>query len=226
MSKVNSTTVSLDVKSIVNNRYHLSDGNKKLVPNFETAFFVWNIPAVVTCPFRTAMCTADCYAVKAEKAYPTVLPARRDNFEMSKLPSFVADMTDFIMSRAKKMRKNKLIVRIHESGDFYNQEYANKWLEIMRNCLSDTRIVFIAYTKSFRYFDGVDLPENFRLRASIWADTKPEQIEIVKRNGWPIYTAVEKFSDDDTFHQCRCSDCAGCGKCWDNTVPLICCEIH
>lgn len=158
------------VKTIANVKYHISDGNKKLVPNFETNFIIWNLPAVVTCPFRTKMCEKACYALKAEKAYKQVLPARYDNLEMSKLPTFVNDMTDYILSKAKKTRKPKLIVRIHESGDFYNKEYADKWLEIIENCKADARIKFIAYTKSFKYFDGVQLPDNFSLRASVWAD--------------------------------------------------------
>ena len=145
MSISNNTTVSSDVKSIiVNAKYHISDGNKKLVPNKDTAFLIWNIPAVTTCPFKTNMCKQSCYAVKAEKAYKQVLPSRPDNLKMSLLPSFVDDMTHIIMDKAKKTRKPKLIVRVHESGDFYNQIYANKWLEIMHNCESESKITFIA----------------------------------------------------------------------------------
>ena len=225
MSENNHNTVVVDVKSIVNTCYHISDGNKKLVPNKETAFLIWNIPAVTTCPFKTSMCKQSCYAVKAEKAYKQVLPSRKDNLKMSLLPTFVTDMTEIIRDRAKKTRKPRLIVRIHESGDFYNQIYANKWLEIMRNCEDVEKITFIAYTKSFQFFDGVELPKNFHLRASVWADTDAEQLEIIKRNNWNIYTAVEKFTDHDDFHQCRCQDCATCGKCWSDE-PIICCEIH
>ena len=226
MSKNNSNIVSVANATIVNTCYHISDGNKKLVPNKETAFLIWNIPAVTTCPFRTKMCEHACYAVKAEKAYKQVLPSRKDNLKMSLLPSFVQDMTDIIITRANKTRKSKLIVRIHESGDFYNQDYANKWIEIMQNCESISKIHFIAYTKSFRYFDGIKLPSNFSLRASIWADTKESEKEIISRNGWGVYTAVEKFDENDnSYEKCRCEDCATCGKCWSD-APLVCCEIH
>ncbi len=226
MSTNNSNVVLTAVKSvIVNASYHISDGNKKLVPNKETAFLIWNIPAVVTCPFKTKMCSSACYAIKAEKAYKQVLPSRKDNLKMSLLPSFVDDMTDIILNKARKTRKPRLIVRIHESGDFYNKAYADKWLQIIRNCECESKITFIAYTKSFAFFDGIELPKNFKLRASVWSDTDASQLEIIKRNGWSIYTAVEKFTDHDDFHQCRCSDCASCGKCWSDE-KLICCEIH
>ena len=223
MCKNNCTTCSLAVKAA---KYHISDSNRKLVPSKDSNFLIWNLPAVITCPFRTAHCEESCYARKSERCYPEVLPARMENLKMSKSDSFVKDMTDIILTRAKKMKKSQLIVRIHESGDFYNKEYAEKWLQIIRNCQHDKKILFIAYTKSFKYFDGIELPENFSLRASIWDDTKESQKKIVKRNNWDIYTAVEKFTDSDDFCQCRCKDCATCGKCWDNTVKDIRCEIH
>ena len=204
---------------------NVSRQNKKLVPNKETAFIIWNLPAVITCPYRTKECEKFCYAKKAEKAYPTVLPSRERNLAESKKAEFAVNMTETILQIAKGTKKKNIIVRIHESGDFYNQSYVNAWLEIMDNCKADRRIKFIAYTKSFKFFDGVKLPKNFSLRASIWSDTKPEQLEIVKRNNWNIYTAVESFKVGDSFTRCKCKDCATCGKCWKNYKDIRC-EIH
>ena len=209
------------------NKYHVSEKNKKLVPNKKTAFLIWNLPSKITCPYATEMCKKACYAVKAEKQYKKYcLPARHDNLKASRSETFIPDMVRIISEKAHSTRKPELIVRIHESGDFYNKVYAMAWIEIAKQCLNIEKVKFIAYTKSFPYFDGIDLPSNFSLRASIWADTKPEQIAIILRNQWPIYTAVESFTVNDTFTQCRCADCATCGKCWDKTVPDIRCEIH
>ena len=116
---------------------NVSKGNKKLQPNSETAFIIWNLPAVRTCPFRTAHCEKYCYAKKAEVAYPTVLPARQRNFEESLKESFVDDMTETILKIAAGTKKKNIVVRIHESGDFYNQTYANKWLAVMDRCKGD-----------------------------------------------------------------------------------------
>ena len=215
------------MKKVLNGiAYRISEGNNKLRPSALVAFLIWNLPAVLTCPFRTPMCECACYARKAERVYPQVLPARLANLEASKHADFVLHMTQIIREYATKTRKKLVVVRIHESGDFYNKKYTDAWLQIARNCSDLEKVHFIAYTKSFVYFDGVTLPENFSLRASIWADTDAEQWERVIRNNWNIYTAVESFRETDTFHQCRCSDCAGCGKCWDNSVPDIRCEIH
>lgn len=203
----------------------VSRQNKKLVPNEKTAFIIWNLPAIKTCPYACPNCKKACYARKAETAYPDCLPARERNFKDSLKADFVDRMTKTILTIAKGTRKQEIIVRIHESGDFYNKEYANKWLAIMDNCKIDKRIKFIAYTKSFPYFDGVKLPKNFSLRASVWNDTKPEMLEIIRRNNWNIYTAVEKFETGDKFTRCRCADCATCGKCWKNYKDIRC-EIH
>lgn len=203
---------------------NVSNGNKKLVSNEYIAFIIWNLPAVTTCPFRTAHCEGACYARKAEKAYPDVLPARMRNFEESRRPDFVVRAVYTILRRLQYCGNKQVVVRIHESGDFYNAHYANAWLKVAE-LLKGENVVFIAYTKSFRYFDGVELPNNFRLRASVWDDTKPEELEIIRRNQWNVYTAVPEFKKGDTFTRCRCKDCATCKKCWQ-AYKDIRCEIH
>jgi len=206
-------------------KLNVSRSNKKLVPNEKTAFIIWNLPAVKTCPFATDLCKASCYAKKAETAYPSVLPCRTKNFEESKKDDFANNMAYTILKIAKGCRKEEIIVRIHESGDFYNQEYTNKWYGVMALCSVDPRIKFIAYTKSFKYFNGKGERSYFSLRASIWADTKADQLAMIKANNWNIYTAVDKFTEKDTFTQCRCEDCATCGKCWGQARDIRC-EIH
>lgn len=203
---------------------NVSRRNKKLVPNAETAFIIWNLPAVKTCPFATDHCKALCYARKAEQAYPDCLPARERNFTESRQADFITRMAYTILSIRKGCRSRNLVVRIHESGDFYNLAYAKAWLDIMTIC-KGARVTFIAYTKSYPYFDGVTLPRNFSLRFSVWDDTKPQALAAVARNDWRIYTAVDKFQAGDRFTRCRCSDCATCGKCWQ-AFKDIRCEIH
>lgn len=204
---------------------NMSNGNKKLVETEKTMFLVWNLPAVRTCPNATEHCKGLCYALKAEKAYPNCFPARKRNLLESMRSDFVKRAIFTILKRlANNKNHKKLVVRIHESGDFYSFAYANAWLQIA-DYFKGENIVFIAYTKSFKFFDGVKLPQNFKLRASIWDDTKPEDLETIKRNGWNTYSAVDSFEKGDTFTRCRCSDCATCGKCWKNYKDIRC-EIH
>lgn len=198
------------------------DGNMKLVNNDNLRFMVFNIPAVVTCPYRTAACEKLCYARKAEIAYPNVKKQREKNFLDTRKSDFVENMIFTVNAElaTKKFQNKKVVFRIHESGDFYNKEYANKWLEIAAAFPS---ITFMAYTKSLVYFDGVTIPDNFVLRASIWCDSKPEFIAMAAN--YPHYTAVESFENYNGF-KCRCDDCAGCGACWDKNIKSISCEIH
>lgn len=204
---------------------YISRKNKKLQPNETTDFIIWNLPAIFTCPGRTGHCTKDCYAVKSENNYPGCRPCRVRNYLFSKTALFVPWMTEKILAIAARSKKQYIIVRIHESGDFYNLAYVEKWLEIMRRCSGDKRIRFIAYTKSFRFFDGRALPNNFSLRASVWDDTPEADLVIIRRNNWHIYTAVDKFRKGDKFTPCPCLDCARCKKCWKNYKDIRC-RIH
>lgn len=214
----------------------LSESNLKLVPNKDTKFLIWNLPSKITCPFATDMCKRFCYAVKAEKNYPDVLPSRLKHLTESKQADFVERMIYTIeahLTRPSYKNAKKIIVRIHESGDFYNQVYANKWIEIAEHFKHDKRIVFMAYTKSLIFFvnniyseDCKYIPKNMVIRFSIWDDTNSEMVGLAKRWNIPTYSAVEKFNKDiKSQNRCLCRDCAKCGKCWSNTKRIIC-EIH
>jgi len=204
-----------------------SHSNKKLQPNAFVDYMIWNLPAVSTCPGRTAHCEGACYALKAERAYPTCRPSRVRNLEISKSSDFVKRMVYTILKRRYYSKKKLLVVRIHESGDFYSKEYARKWLEIIRIIESTgERIRFIAYTKSFSFFDGVELPKTFGFRASVWDDTPEADLEMIERNKWTVYTAVEKFGKNDSFSHCSCENCTTCLQCLNMKNQVIACEIH
>ena len=205
----------------------IGNGNKKLQPDKEVKYMVFNLPARMTCPYKTEMCSKSCYAVKAEKAYPATLPARMRNFRLSRSEMFVPYMVKAIHVIAnKKTYKNAkhIFFRIHESGDFYNKKYVSDWLEIMNACKDIKNLQFIAYTKSVRFFTNAEIPENFTLRYSIWADTKETEKAIAVAMGLPIYTAVNELPADYTL--CECVNCSTCQKCFSNEYKKIACKIH
>lgn len=205
----------------------IGTGNKKLLPDNNVKYMIFNLPARMTCPYKTEMCSKSCYAIKAETAYPETLPARMRNFRLSQSELFVPYMVKAIHAIAKrpayKAAKN-VFFRIHESGDFYNKKYTEAWIEIMNACKDIKNLQFIAYTKSVRYFANVEIPENFTLRYSIWADTKPVEIAIAAAMGLPIYTAVNELPADYTL--CECKNCSTCQKCFDRECKKIACKIH
>lgn len=212
----------------------LSEGNMKLISNNDTKFLIFNLPSKITCPYATEHCKKFCYAVKAETAYPTCLPSRLKHFEESKRDDFVERMIFTIeahLTRKSYKTAKKIVVRIHESGDFYNMAYMHKWYKVAEHFKTDKRVIFMAYTKSVVYVNtlaenGYNIPKNMIIRFSVWDDTEPNEIYLATKNNLPIYTAVNKFTKDiKSQNRCLCRDCAKCGKCWNRTKSIIC-EIH
>lgn len=205
-------------------RFYMSKGNRKLQGNENVAFLVWNLPAMITCPYATEHCKKYCYARKAERQYKNVLPCRERNLEFSRCDEFAGEMTDYIFIESIKAWKKgkKLYVRIHESGDFYSREYAEKWIAIARELPS---VTFLAYSKSIPFFDGLTLPENFILRASLWDDTPAELREMSMQ--YPIYTALPRgtYEHIKCFH-CDCVDCGHCLACYSAKIKNIIVDIH
>lgn len=125
---------------------------------------VFNLPQGTTCPGATELCKKICYAAKAQRIYKAAAAKRQRNFHASMLDSFAQDMI-------AEIRDAKLsLVRIHESGDFYNQPYLNAWIEIMK-ALPGVR--FLAYTKSFT-LNFSAAPQNLSLLWSTDATTTEE----------------------------------------------------
>lgn len=218
-----------------------TNGNRKLRNTDKIRFMIWNLPAVKTCPFRTAMCEKSCYARKAERVYPQVLPSRERNYTATLSPDFVENMIFTIEKElsTKKYNGKLTVFRIHESGDFYSLEYAQKWVTIARYFENNPQITFLAYTKSIRYFVDIAIgygtprfPSNLIIRSSLWADTTAKNYGLTYKYEFPIYTAFDRKTMDDmktngyTFTECRCDDCANCGYCWNKEHSEIICEIH
>ena len=207
----------------------LSTGNKKLAANENVKFLIWNIPAQITCPFATEHCKAKCYAKKAERIYPQVLPCRMANLESSKSAEFVDNMKNEIAHYiSKRTWKDKTVYfRIHESGDFYSQAYYDKWVDI---ATAFPGVLFLAYTKSLKFVlnSKKTRPANLIIRYSLWDDSP---VEDAKKGCamFPTYTA-EKLTGEKVKElgerYCDCKDCGTCGKCYNTEVKDIVCNIH
>lgn len=181
---------------------YISSGNIKTgsIPTF-------SLPAIQTCPGSTELCRKFCYARKAEKAYPGVLPCRKRNLKATKTRHFCQDVIDWILARKPRF------FRIHESGDFYSQGYLDNWLHICRNC-PETR--FLAFTKSF-HLDYSKAPKNLTIVWSIWSDTKLSDVP----RGPRAYAG-----DCRTMRQAiECpGSCDTCGLCW--ALPKVGKHVH
>ena len=214
-----------DVRFIV-----MSTENLKLKPTKEVKYLIWSLPARTTCPYATKHCMKSCYACKSQTPhFPSVITSRNRHLEESKSDDFVERMIFTISShlmRPSYKAAKRIVIRVHESGDFYSEEYLEKWLEIADFFSFDKRLVFVAYTKSVRFLIGKKWGDNFVFRFSIWDDTEPEEIAIAEALGLPIYTAVECFTNESKREKCLCADCSTCFKCFNNKFNRLVCEIH
>ena len=214
--------------SIVNGETEFSDkdGNKKLNTTKETIYYIWNLPTYITCPFATEDCKKACYAMDPEENYcmSSVNKARYKNLAMCTgdnaetfVDRMIARLEKLFNSKKYKSRKN-IRVRIHESGDFFSKEYAKQWIEIAMHFNTEeySNVVFMAYTKSLPFFDGVQIPGNFVLRSSIWQDTNESMIAMTEKNGYPLYMAIpdsmESYAINKGFIKCDCENCSTCEK--------------
>lgn len=110
-----------------------------------------------TCPGALA-CRAVCYAKQGSFVWPNVIAARTFNLQESMKAEFAANA----IADLQKMPKYE-IVRIHDSGDFYSQNYLNAWKEIAAAFPNRT---FYAYTKAM-HLDFSGAPKNLRIVQSL-----------------------------------------------------------
>jgi len=158
----------------VKNLLKFKRGNAKLGKGIH----IFNLPAGHTCPFAKEClskanpltgkivdgkhCRFRCFAASDEARSPNARKTRWHNFGLL-WKSTTQEMADLIEASLPKVAK---IVRIHESGDFFNQSYFDAWLEVARRKPS---VLFYAYTKAIPFWLArLDkLPSNIRLTASL-----------------------------------------------------------
>jgi hypothetical protein len=115
----------------------LTQGNTKV----GASIHLWSIPAIGTCPGSSALCRSVCYA-DAGRFQTQHVKERLDwCYKQSLRKDFVERMV------AEIKRKGVLVLRIHASGDLYSKEYAEKWLEVMKQL---PRVRFYLYSRSWR----------------------------------------------------------------------------
>ena len=152
------------------------------------AIYNFSLPAGISCPFAVeCKTTADrawgtitdgkhqiyrCYAASDEAKSPQVRAARHWNFELLRRETEYEMFKRIQASLPKKAE----IIRIHVSGDFFNQKYFNAWANVAR--LNPDRL-FYAYTKSLKYwidYNPYRVPKNLKLTAS-WDHSNSKLIQ-------------------------------------------------
>jgi len=145
--------------------------NGKMKKSSTGEYSIWNfgIPALKsktglkTCPMA-GTCAKGCYAQQGAYNFGNVKPAFEARLETTLSKGFIPDMATAIASKMCTASKNlqRLVVRIHDSGDFYSQEYFRDWC-FLASLFPDVK--FYAYTKMIAMvqdWEGMT-PDNLRI---------------------------------------------------------------
>jgi len=186
---------------------YLSGGNIRM--NIPT----WSLPAVDTCPGATDHCKKYCYAKKAENIWRGVRPSRDRNYQATLSPDFVDRMVGLVK------RTGSEYIRIHESGDFYSQDYLNKWFEVAVR-LPENK--FLAFSQCFG-LDWSFAPDNIVRFWTVWDDTTdlppPGLIAYVEDDGsgkvgdlttFPARVGASKRCSKGKGNDLTCEQCLWC----------------
>lgn len=217
-------------KSELNNNIHLSEGNIKSKGTDDTMFLTWSLPSRECCPYSTGMCRRKCFAKKNE-TFKTVRDSRHKNLDESKKDTFVDDMIkhfEYHLQRPKAIGK-LIIVRIHTSGDFYDLDYMDKWINIT-DYFKDKNILFQAYTKSMPIIKERDLSKvNIHFVWSIWDDTPKEYNNMAYKMNLQTFTALPKNQIENAVNEgaflCE-GDCGHCKECYTGESKNIVIPYH
>ena len=138
-----------------------SQGNSKLR---KTGTISFNLPAFRSadgfhvCP-KAGACATLCYARQGRYIMPTVAASREFN-----LTKVRGDLSLFYTEAVADLARLKSSsIRVHDSGDFFSQEYMDTWFRIARVY---PKKKFYAYTKSL-HLRWQEAPKNFQIIQSV-----------------------------------------------------------
>lgn len=241
------------LKSLRENALYLNSlilhGNGKLLDyvddnGYSHNYAQFNTRAVKDCPFRSAGCESVCYATKGNHVFPSVQESRERSYNDSRRADFADAMTWTITTEKKSKRymNAEMIIRVHESGDFYSIQYLKKWVKVWERFTDNDGVTFVMYTKSFPFFLMLDDDEKDIIRKAMregvlsinlsMDDTfSPEQRKAYLRMiaEFPqanTYYCTENVDDVKHDEVCDCADCAKCGTCNKCTGKTTVVKIH
>ena len=159
---------------------------------YEGEVYEYNLPTGTTCPFAMeCKVVVDkvtgkfdvtkgqyrCYASSAER-FPAVRNHRHNNFD------FVRNGGIHVIPKGCKS------IRIHSSGDFFNQSYFDMWLKLAEE---NPGVEMWAYTKSLKYWINRlnDIPKNLILTAS-YGGKADDLIERFNLKNVKVYAEIEE----------------------------------
>lgn len=158
----------------------------------------WGIPAfksksgLKTCPNATK-CAVGCYAKMGAYVWSNVANAYEGRLSLSQDQNFESVIKFHVEKLVKKHPKGTIMVRIHDSGDFYSEEYYQAWKNIAAMFLDNERIQFYAYTKMVVMGkNDTTRPKNFNLIYS-YDGSEDKHINTAKDRHSKVFESVEQL---------------------------------
>lgn len=104
------------------------------------SIFTFSIPALKTCPGKSALCAVLCYAATGFFLMKGVAAKHKVNLRRSRRADFAAAAV------AELRDRGIMVLRLHMAGDFYSAAYAWAWVTIARK---SPRTTIFVYTRSW-----------------------------------------------------------------------------
>lgn len=160
----------------MNTTLSFGKGNAKLDGFIQTL----SLPSGYTCPGADAClskanrdsgkitdgpnCQFRCFSASQECLFRNVRNSRWNNFELLRAAGSSQGMTDLILASLPQS-PFQVVVRIHVSGDFFNQSYFDAWVAVAK---ARPHFLLYAYTKSLPFWVARlnNIPSNLILTAS------------------------------------------------------------
>lgn len=154
----------------------------------------WGIPAfkskdgTFTCP-NARHCVAGCYAKSGAYLWSNVAQAYENRFNLTYDRHFKDVMVYHIDKLLKRHKTGTVMIRVHDSGDFYSAVYQSTWYDIARHYVNNDRIKFYAYTKMVSQSESLNCfkPNNFSLIYSL-GGSQDDMIDRSKMRHSRVFT--------------------------------------
>lgn len=169
-------------------------------PNGKTATIAntFGLPAgkAYSCPGATSVCEKICYAGKLEKLFKGVMVVLLKNWELLKnadqatMEKLISEMITDFKKDCDKRNAQKLF-RIHWDGDFFSDEYAMAWKNVIQQ---NPDVQFWVYTRvksAALILKGID---NLSLYYSADSENIKEAVELKITHGVKMAYLANNFA--------------------------------
>lgn len=207
----------------------LSPGNSKIGASgtkYETGF-VWNLPAVASCPGASAWCKRACY-----NADP-----RTDKFPIEEWLQnwcwavYAPDQLQRRISSQLREASGKTAVRIHSSGDFFSVSYIEFWKRIVE-IFPD--VDFWAYTRSWAVKELLPALDELRSNNNCQLFASVDSSQSEAPDNWRKSHVTERLLDGTWIGDAlncpeqvgKVENCLSCGYCMSRSVGDVVFVIH